>query len=120
MTSLLCLADFFAPNTSISYSSMFLLFQYLVDSPLCTYCFKQFCRQLNMDQAITSSYHHQSNVQVEACIKFVKSTIKKCFDNNYGFDLALLQKRSRPIGAELPSPATLYLTDNKGSVTPYE
>ena len=38
--------------------------------------FKQLCRQLNIDQAITSSYHHQSNGQVEACIKFVKHTIK--------------------------------------------
>ena len=30
--------------------------------------FKSFCRQLNMEQVITSSYHHQSNGQVKACI----------------------------------------------------
>ena len=35
-------------------------------------CFQQFGRQLNINQAITSSYHHQSNGQVKACIKFVK------------------------------------------------
>ena len=38
----------------------------------------QFCRQLNIQQAITSSYHHQNNGQVEPCIKFVKHTIRKC------------------------------------------
>ena len=31
--------------------------------------FRQFCRQPNRGQAITSSYHHQSNGQMEACIK---------------------------------------------------
>ena len=30
--------------------------------------FEQFCRQLNIDQAITSSYHHQSIGKVEACV----------------------------------------------------
>ena len=37
--------------------------------------FKQFCRQMNIEQAITLLFHHQSNRQVEACIKFVKCTI---------------------------------------------
>ena len=37
--------------------------------------FKQFCRHLNVEQAITSSYHHHSNRLVEACKKFVKCTI---------------------------------------------
>ena len=27
---------------------------------------KQYCRQLNIEQAITSSYHHWSNEQVES------------------------------------------------------
>ena len=38
--------------------------------------FEQFCKQLNIDQTIISSYHHKSNGQVEACIKFAKYTIK--------------------------------------------
>ena len=38
--------------------------------------FKQFCRQLNIEQVINLSYHHQSNGQVEACVKFVKCAIK--------------------------------------------
>ena len=37
---------------------------------------KDFCRKMNIQQAITSSYPHQINGQVEACIKFVKHTIK--------------------------------------------
>ena len=31
---------------------------------------------LKMEQAISSSYNHQSNGQVEACIKFIKHIIK--------------------------------------------
>ena len=30
--------------------------------------FKEFCRNLDIEQAVSSSYHHQSNGQVEACI----------------------------------------------------
>ena len=40
--------------------------------------FIAFCRHLNTDQVVTLSYYHQCNGQVEACIKFVKCTIKKC------------------------------------------
>ena len=38
--------------------------------------FKMFCKSLNIGQAFLSSYHHQSNRQVEACIKFIKCTLK--------------------------------------------
>ena len=38
--------------------------------------FKNFCNSLNIEQAVLSLYHHQSNRQVEACIKFIKCTIK--------------------------------------------
>ena len=38
--------------------------------------FTQFCRQLNIEQAVMSSCHHQSNGQEEACIKFMKCTTK--------------------------------------------
>ena len=41
--------------------------------------FQDFCRHLNIDQGMTTSYHHHCNGQVEACIKFVKCPIKKCF-----------------------------------------
>ena len=38
--------------------------------------FKEFCKKLNIQQSITSSYHYQSCGQVEACIKSVKCTIR--------------------------------------------
>ena len=38
--------------------------------------FKTFCKNLNIEQAFLSLYHHLSNGQVEACIKFVKHTLK--------------------------------------------
>ena len=39
--------------------------------------FRDFFKKLKIQQSITSSYHHQGNSQVEACIKVVKYTIKK-------------------------------------------
>ena len=36
--------------------------------------FQQFCKAINVEQAISLVYHHQSNGQVEACIKFIKHT----------------------------------------------
>ena len=38
--------------------------------------FQQFCKSVNIEQAISSAYHHQSNGQVEACIKLIKCTFK--------------------------------------------
>ena len=38
--------------------------------------FKKFCSNLNIEQAVLSLYHHQSNGQVEACIKFIKCMFK--------------------------------------------
>ena len=35
--------------------------------------FKEFYKMLNIQQSITSFYHHQSSGQVEACIKFVNA-----------------------------------------------
>ena len=34
--------------------------------------FKTFCRSLNIKKAFLSSYHHQNNGQVKACIKWIK------------------------------------------------
>ena len=38
--------------------------------------FRSFCGSLNIQQAVSPLYHHQSNIQLEACIKFIKFTIK--------------------------------------------
>ena len=40
--------------------------------------FKRFCTRLNIKQAVSSAYNHQSNWQVEASIKFIKCTLKMC------------------------------------------
>ena len=40
--------------------------------------FRKFCSRLNIKQAVSSAYHHQSNEQVKACIKFIKCTFKMC------------------------------------------
>ena len=51
--------------------------------------FRKFCSSLNIEQAVASAYHHQSNGQVEACIKFIKSMFKKCVDSGGDINMAL-------------------------------
>ena len=53
--------------------------------------FKEFCRKMNIQQPVASSYHNQSNGQVKAYLRFVKCTIKKCLDTNQDISVALLQ-----------------------------
>ena len=69
--------------------------------------FKTFCHSLNIEQAVSSSYHHQSYGQVKACIKFIKCTIKKCSDSGSDIHMALLQIQTTTLGQGLPSLATL-------------
>ena len=69
--------------------------------------FKNFCKSLNIEQAVSSSYHHQSNRQVEACIKFVKCTLKKSFDSRTDPHVALLQIQMMLLGQGLASPFTM-------------
>ena len=61
--------------------------------------FKIFCKSLNIEQAFSSSYHHQSNGQVEAFIKFVKCTLKKCFDSKGDPHIVLLQTGMTLLGS---------------------
>ena len=69
--------------------------------------FKTLCNSLSTEQVFLSSYHHQSNGQVEACIKFVKCTVKKCFDSRDDPNIAVVQKYMTPLQQGLPSPATM-------------
>ena len=39
--------------------------------------FKHFCKSINIEQVVSTAYHHQSNRQVQASIKFIKQTFKK-------------------------------------------
>ena len=59
--------------------------------------FCQFCWSINIEQAVSSAYHHQSNRQVEACIKFVKFTFKKCAIAGGDINMALLQICTTPL-----------------------
>ena len=69
--------------------------------------FKQFCKNMNIEQATPSLYHCQSNGHIEACIKFIKHTMKKCTETNKDIHITLLQIKSTPLEPGLPSPATL-------------
>ena len=53
--------------------------------------FRKFCSSLNIKEAVSSAYHHQSNGQVKACIKFIKCTFKKCSNSGEDINMALLQ-----------------------------
>ena len=68
---------------------------------------RQFCRLISIKQSIVSSYYHQSNGQVEACIKFYEMRNKKCFGTNQYVIVAILQMESTPMCTGLPSPARL-------------
>ena len=69
--------------------------------------FKKFCSRLNIKQAVSSAYHHQSNGQVKACIKFIKHTLKGCVDSSGDIDMALFQIHTTPLEQGLLNPATL-------------
>ena len=79
---------------------------------------KNFCNSLNIDQAVSSLYHHQSNGQVEACIKFIKCTIKKCSDSGGDIHMVLLQIRTTPLGQGLPSSAMLLFNHPVHGIMP--
>ena len=61
--------------------------------------FKDFCRKMNIQQIITSSYHYDSNGQVEVCIIFIKHTIKNALILR-DIHLALLKIHSMAKGAD--------------------
>ena len=69
--------------------------------------FRKFCSRLNIEQAVSSTYHHQSNGQVEACFKFIKCTLKKCADSDGDIHMVLFQICTTSLGQGLPSPTTL-------------
>ena len=71
--------------------------------------FQQFCKTINIEQAVSLAYHHQSNGQVEACIKFIKCTFEICTDWGRDINMALLQICTMPLGQGLLNPATLML-----------
>ena len=69
--------------------------------------FKQFCKNIKMQQAKSSLYHHHSNRQVDVCIQFIKHTMKKCIETNEYIHIVYVQIRAIPLEPGLPGPATL-------------
>ena len=69
--------------------------------------FRHFCKSINIEQAVSSAYHHQSNGQVKTCIKFIKQMFKICAKSDRDKNIALLQLCTTPIGQGLPSPVTI-------------
>ena len=80
--------------------------------------FGQFCKSINIEQAVSLAYHHQSNGQVKACIKFIKHMFKKCFELGRDINMALLQICTTPLGQGLPSPATLMFNRQVHGIMP--
>ena len=79
--------------------------------------FQEFCRKVKICHVVSSSYNHQSNRQVKACIIFVKHTIKIYFDSNIEVNASLLQIRSILIGNALQSSAKYYSQADKKFTT---
>ena len=48
------------------------------------------CRSIHIEQAVSLAYHHQSNGQVDAFIKFIKQMFKKCAKSGRNKNIALL------------------------------
>ena len=79
---------------------------------------KNYYNNLNIEKAVSSSYHKQSNGQVEACIKVSTFTMKKCFVSEGDLHIAMLQLRTAPLGQGLQSPATLLFTHPVRDIIP--
>ena len=80
--------------------------------------FQQFCKTINVKPAILSAYHHQSNGQVEACIKFIKYMFKKCANSSGDINMALLQIHTTLLGQGLLSLATLIFNRQVCGIMP--
>ena len=79
---------------------------------------QKFYRAINIELATSSAYHHQSNRQVKACIKFIKQTFKKCTESSRDIYMALLQICTTPLGPGLLSPATLLFNRQVQGIMP--
>ena len=79
--------------------------------------FRSFYRSIKVEQA-SPAYHHQSNRQVEACIKFIKWMFKKCAKSGRDKNIALLQVCTKPIGQGLPNPVKIMFNRQVWGIMP--
>ena len=70
--------------------------------------FRKFCSSLNIEQAVLSAYHHQSNGQVEACIKFIKCTFKNV-QFWWGYQHGSITDTHYPTGPRLTEPNNIII-----------
>ena len=80
--------------------------------------FQQFCKAINVEQTISLAYHHQSNGQVKAGIKFIKHIFKKCANSGGHINRDLLQICTTLLGQDLPSLATLMFNRQVHGIMP--
>ena len=80
--------------------------------------FQKFSNSINVEQAVSSVYHHQSNGQVKACIKFMKHTFKKCAKSGGDINTALLQIHTTLLGQGLQRLATLMFNRQVHGILP--
>ena len=66
--------------------------------------FQQFCKKINVEQAVLLAYHHQSNGQVKACIKFIKHAFKKCANSSRDINMSLVTDTHNAIRPRLAEP----------------
>ena len=78
----------------------------------------KFWKSINVKQAVLLAYHHQSNGQIKACIKFIKQTFKICANCGGDTNMALLQICTTPLGQGLLSLATLMFNQQVCSIMP--
>ena len=79
--------------------------------------FWKFCNSISVEQAVSLAYHHQSNGQVKACIKFVKCAFKNALIL-VGPSTWLLQMHTTLLGQGLLSPATLMFNKQVCGIMP--
>ena len=80
----------------------------LIKHKLLSEKFQDFCTCLIIHHAVSSSYIHQSNGWVEACLKFIKRMRKKSMKLFNDICKVLLQIRSVLNSPGLTSPAMLH------------
>ena len=78
--------------------------------------FKQFCKNLNIEQATSLSYHCQSNGQIEVCIEFIKCTMY--IDTKTDIHIALLHIKTAALEPGLPSSFSLLFNHPVCGIVP--
>ena len=69
--------------------------------------FREFFSSLSIKQAVSSAYHHQSNGQVKACIKFIKCTFKKMCQFWWRYKHGLVTNTYHPSWPRLAEPSNI-------------